>query len=103
MKPKIIKICGITREEDALSAIKYGSNTLGFIFYKKSKRYIEPSKVKKIIQTISNTTINKVGVFVDENPDNINKIAKECQLTHIQLHGDESPALCKQINYPIIK
>lgn len=97
-----VKICGITRLEDALTAQKSGADALGFIFYKKSKRYIEPERAATIIQEL-NPFISKVGVFVDEDTDVINDIASKCGLTHIQLHGQESVSIAQKIHKGIIK
>lgn len=97
-----VKICGITRLEDALFAQESGADALGFIFYKKSKRYIEPEKVAKI-STILNPFISKIGVFVDEEAEHINKICLQCGLTHVQLHGQESVDLAARIDRVVIK
>ena len=97
-----VKICGITRLEDALFAEKSGADALGFIFYKKSKRYIDPSKAAVIISKL-NPFISNVGVFVNESADTINKIASQCGLTHVQLHGDETEEIAKRIDPIVIK
>ena len=97
-----IKICGITNEEDALICEKLGVDYLGFIFYPKSKRFINYQKVKKIIQKL-NVNVNKVGVFVDTKVEEINDIAREIGLTHVQLHGNEHPDEIKGIDFPVIK
>lgn len=80
----------------------YGANALGFIFYKKSKRYIEPNKAIKIIRELSPFTL-KVGVFVNEAPELINKVATDIQLNTVQLHGEESPETVNKILFPVIK
>ena len=97
-----VKICGITRLEDALYAQESGADALGFIFYKKSKRYIETEQVAKISKEL-NPFISKVGVFVDEDPALINKICSQCGLTHVQLHGQEPVELAARINRVVIK
>lgn len=97
-----VKICGITRLEDALLAQESGADALGFIFYSKSKRYIDPENAADIISRL-NPFIMKVGVFVNESVSGINEISTHCGLTHIQLHGGESPDIVSQIKRSIIK
>ena len=97
-----IKICGITRLEDALFAEAVGAHALGFIFYKKSKRYVEPQIAASIIERL-NPFISKVGVFVDENINTINQISSDIGLTHAQLHGGETPEIAQKIERPVIK
>lgn len=97
-----IKTCGITNLEDALLCESEGADALGFILYKKSKRYIEPELVKKIISHLS-PFIMKVGVFVNEPPDFINETVAYLNLNSVQLHGEESPEIARKINLPVIK
>ena len=97
-----IKICGITNLDDALLCESEGADALGFIFYKKSKRYIEPELVKNIVKHLSPFTM-KVGVFVNDSVDFINKTASELNLNAVQLHGEESPDIIEKINLPVIK
>ena len=98
-----VKVCGITNSEDALKAVYYGAWAVGFIFYKKSSRFIEPKIAKKIIEALPKGVIS-VGVFVDESEKNINQIAKECQLRAIQFHGKETPSFCAKFkDYKTIK
>ena len=97
-----IKICGITKLEDAKYCIKLGADAIGFIFYKQSKRYVEPPIAKKIISELP-PFINKVGVFVNEVEKTVNSIAKDLKMSLVQLHGEESPDYVSTINYPVIK
>ncbi|MBI9073299.1 MAG: 3-deoxy-7-phosphoheptulonate synthase [Melioribacteraceae bacterium] len=97
-----IKICGITNIEDALFSSNAGADALGFIFYKKSKRFVEYEKAKEIIALLPERII-KIGVFVNEDNDFINKISAEIGLNEIQLHGDESQADASKIKLPVIK
>ena len=97
-----VKICGITNPGDALFAQNCGADALGFIFYKKSKRYIIPKEVKRIVDDL-NPFINKIGIFVNSTSNEINEIAAYCGLTNIQLHGDETVKFAESINRPVIK
>ena len=97
-----IKICGITNSDDALFCESIGADALGFIFFRKSKRYIKPELAKNIITRLSPFTM-KVGVFVNESVDFINKTASELNLNAVQLHGEESPDIIEKINLPVIK
>ncbi len=98
-KPKI-KICGITNLEDAKAASKLGADYLGFIFYKRSPRYIGEDKAKNIISQIkkSNKDIKFAGVFVNESIEKISKIKKYSNLDFIQFHGDETNDFIKKLN-----
>ena len=89
-----VKICGITNLEDALIAVKLGADALGFIFAP-SPRQIAPQKARAIIRAVSPYT-KTVGVFVDEAPAKVSEIRQHCGFDWIQLHGDESPAFCKE-------
>ena len=88
-----IKICGITNKVDAIDAANLKIEMMGFIFYKKSERYVEPLTAADIINELP-PEIWKVGVFVDEPKDSILKIAEDAMLDTLQFHGDEKPDYC---------
>ena len=89
-----IKICGITRLEDALCAAACGADAVGFIFHEASPRYITPEQAKEIIAQLPGG-IAKVGVFVNREAEEVKRTVEACGLDLIQLHGDESPAYCR--------
>ncbi|MFN8672256.1 MAG: phosphoribosylanthranilate isomerase [Candidatus Sericytochromatia bacterium] len=97
-----IKICGITKIEDALLAIELGAWALGFIFYPKSPRYIEPEKAKEIIEKIPKN-IKTVGVFVNENLEKVEEIGKTTNISTYQLHGEENNDYCEKLSKEVIK
>ena len=99
-QPKV-KICGITNLGDARFAAGAMADYLGFIFYDKSPRYIEPGEAGAIINWIEGP--EKVGVFVNQPLDDVNRIAKESGLDLVQLHGNETLEYCQLVEKPIIK
>jgi len=102
-QPRIkIKVCGTTNLKDALFAVESGVDAIGFIFYKKSPRYILQKDAKDIVAKLP-PFVETVGVFVNETSDRVNRIAEQCKLTAIQLHGDESSAFCRRIKRRVIK
>ena len=96
-----VKICGITDTETAKRACEYGADALGFVFAE-SKRKITPKRAEEIIQELP-ANVLKIGVFVNESVEMIQKIADECGLTHVQLHGDEDNYQIRRLNIPSIK
>lgn len=92
-----VKICGITSIEDALDAIRSGADQLGFNFYEKSPRFIDPSLAKSIIEKLEGRVLT-IGVFVNDSVDRILEIAKSTSLDAIQLHGDEDPLFVRALH-----
>jgi phosphoribosylanthranilate isomerase len=98
-----IKMCGMTNISDARSAVEYGVDALGFIFYPKSRRYVSPEKAKEMIRKLPCDVI-RVGVFVNQEIREVKEIARFCDFNVIQLHGDESPHYCSQFSgFSLIK
>ncbi len=97
-----IKICGITNIEDALLSVDLGANALGFVFYKESKRYIKPDNAKSIISKLP-PFVTTVGVFANQDLDEIKKIKENAGFDVFQLHGDESPDFCMKLEGKVIK
>lgn len=88
-------MCGTTRLEDALAAVRFGVDALGFIFYAKSPRYIDPAKAAAIFRELP-PFIDRVGVFVNAPLSEVMQTAR-LGLSFLQLHGDESPDYCLKI------
>lgn len=97
-----VKICGITREGDAQAAVACGASAVGFIFWPKSPRYIEPERARAIVRTLP-PFVTPVGVFVDEPSDRVNAVADAAGLGAVQLHGDEQPDVLERVNRPVVK
>jgi phosphoribosylanthranilate isomerase len=88
-------MCGTTRAEDALAAVRYGVDALGFIFYAKSPRYISLADAAEIIKKLP-PLIDRVGVFVDAPIEEV-VVAAGAGLSYLQLHGNESVEYCLDI------
>lgn len=92
----IVKICGITREEDALHAVRHGATAVGFVFWPQSPRYIPPARAAAIRRRLPDAVM-AVGVFVNQPPVEVRQAAEEAGVTVIQLHGDETPEYVSQV------
>jgi len=97
-----VKICGITNAEDAAAAVEAGADALGFVFYRKSPRYIEPTLAKQIIMNLP-PLVTPVGVFVNEDQQVVRNLMDDCGLAFAQLHGHESAMYCQELGRPILK
>jgi phosphoribosylanthranilate isomerase len=91
-----VKICGITRLEDAELAIEHGAWALGFILWKPSKRFVDPAVAAGIARQVRRK-VETVGVFVNQTLDEIADRVDILGLTHVQLHGDEGPSFCSAV------
>ena len=96
-----IKICGLTRIEDALQAVEAGADYLGFIFSESSRR-ITIGKAYSIIRDLPRR-IQRVGVFVNAHELFIRQVITQTGLSMIQLHGNETPEFCRSFDLPVIK
>ncbi len=97
-----IKICGITNIQDAAAAVEAGADALGFVFYAKSPRAIEPAVAKRIIADLP-PFILPIGVFVNHEVATIRNVFDECGLALAQLHGDETPTFCESLGRPVLR
>jgi phosphoribosylanthranilate isomerase len=92
--PIQIKICGVTNDKDARACSELGASMIGFNFYPKSSRYIEPKLARRIIEAMW-PGVCAVGVFVDASTDEIRNIADTTGVRSVQLHGSASPETCR--------
>ena len=97
-----VKICGITRLEDAEAAVSCGADALGFIFWPKSPRRVDPDHARAIVSTLP-AFVTAVGVFVDQPVEDVNRIASIARLGAVQLHGNESPDYARSVDRPVVK
>ena len=98
-----VKICGITNIEDALGSLDAGSDGLGFVFYRRSPRYISPQGAADIIRCLPENIL-KFGVFVNSKAEEIKQIAQSSGINVLQFHGDETSIFCKMFDsYRIVK
>jgi phosphoribosylanthranilate isomerase len=88
-----VKICGITNPDDAVSAVDFGADALGFVFFKGSPRFISHKDAAAVIKNLP-SFITTIGVFVDEKPGQIEKIIGITGIDVVQLHGNEPPEMC---------
>lgn len=90
-----VKICGITNPEDAVWVANLGADYIGLVFAKDSKRKINLAKAKEIVAGLP-PYLQKVGLFVNQEAQELLKTISECKLDLIQLHGEESPEYCRR-------
>lgn len=101
-----LKICGLSRLEDIIAVNRHGADYAGFVFFEKSKRYVDPYKANELISLLR-ADIKPVGVFLDEPLDNVVRIARITGVELIQLHGHESEEYVEYVkrtlDRPVIK
>jgi len=97
-----IKICGITRIEDALLAAMLGADAIGLVFYKDSPRVVAIDRAAEIVDALP-PFISVVGLFVDPGPEEIYDVQQQVRLDLLQFHGEEKPHLCNGFEIPYIK
>ncbi|MEH6466443.1 MAG: phosphoribosylanthranilate isomerase [Porticoccus sp.] len=97
-----VKICGITRVEDARAAADAGADAIGLVFYPKSSRYIERSSAVNIARAVG-PFVTVVGLFVNASVEEVASTMSEVDLDLLQFHGDEDVVYCEQFGRPYIK
>ena len=97
-----VKVCGITRVDDALLAGDLGASAVGFVFWPRSPRYLDPAEARRIAARLPGD-VAPVGVFVDPSAEEVRQVVEQVGLAAVQLHGDEPPAFCRELPYRVIK
>jgi len=97
-----VKICGITRVEDARAAIAAGCDAIGLVFYPPSARHVNLETAAEIVAGIP-PFVSVVGLFVDAEPEQINTVLKHVRLDLLQFHGNETPEQCNLYGVPYMK
>ncbi len=97
-----VKICGITNLDDALAAISAGADALGFVFYKKSPRFIEPKEAKEICQKLP-PFIERVGLFVNCSASFVNDVCKESLLSLAQIHFEANEEFYQELEVKYLR
>ncbi len=97
-----IKICGITRPEDAEQALALGADTVGCVFHAASARHVT-AEIAQDIRVAVGDAGTLVGLFVDPTVDQVQAVLDRIELDVLQFHGEESPAFCEQFQRPYLK
>ncbi|SDG98776.1 phosphoribosylanthranilate isomerase [Nitrosomonas sp. Nm132] len=97
-----VKVCGITRVEDALVAVQHGADAIGFVFWPQSARFISPIQAREIVLRLP-PFVSAVGVHVDPSPEWVEETSTIAGVNLLQFHGEESPEFCDQFMLPYIK
>jgi phosphoribosylanthranilate isomerase len=97
-----IKICGITRAEDALAAAQCGADAIGLVFYERSPRHVSVAQAKHLAESLP-PFVTVVGLFVDAEAAFVREVLANVPLDLLQFHGDESPEYCAQFSRPYLK
>jgi len=97
-----VKICGITRLEDAQAAVSLGANAIGFVFWPQSPRFVDPHRARAIAACLP-PFVTPVGLFVNQPREYVGGVASLVRLGAVQLHGDETPEFAASIAAPVIR
>lgn len=97
-----VKICGNVTLKDTMAAVEAGADAVGFVFYARSPRVVSPKAVAAIVSHLP-PFVTPVGLFVNEKPEVVRRIASDCGIRLVQLHGEESPQYCAELKLPVLK
>ena len=98
----LVKICGITRLEDALAAARAGAHAIGLVFYAGSPRCVTPARASEIIRATP-SFVTRVGLFVNASAAEVRSVVAEAPVELLQFHGQETPDFCRQFGRPFVK
>ncbi len=102
MPRPFVKVCGITRAEDAAAAVAAGADAVGFVFAPDSPRRISPARAAEIGRALPER-VARIGVTVDLSPESMRALAEAAGLTAIQAHGEEPETVCRAYPLPTVK
>jgi len=97
-----VKVCGITREEDIRAVVALGVDAIGLVFYRPSPRCVSLERARAIVAATP-PFVATTAVFVNPERDEVEQVVRECGVTLLQFHGDESPEFCEGFSHPYIK
>ena len=97
-----VKICGITRPEDALAVVEAGADAIGLVFYPPSPRAVDLAQAQEIVKAVP-AFVTITALFVNPEPTEVQEILNGVRIDLIQFHGDEDSTFCEQFNSPYIK
>jgi len=97
-----VKICGITRVQDALAAVRLGADAIGLVFYANSPRHVAPQQAREISGALP-PFVTSVGLFVNPAPEEVGVVLQAVHLDLLQFHGEEPPEFCRQFRVPYLK
>jgi phosphoribosylanthranilate isomerase len=97
-----LKVCGITRMADGLHAAQHGATAVGFVFWPRSPRYVSPEAAAEIVAALP-PSVTTVGLFVNESAEHIREVVARTGIRTVQLHGDERPALARELGQPVLR
>ena len=98
----LVKVCGITRLEDAIAAVDAGAHAIGFVFWPDSPRFVDPYRARAIAARLP-PFVTAVGLFVNQPLSHVNGVAALVRLGAAQLHGDETPEFAAGVTAPVIR
>src|SRR5687767_7355938 len=97
-----VKICGITRPEDALAAARAGAHAIGVVFYEPSPRHVTPARAADILRALP-PFVTTVALFVDAGQEEVRAALAKAPVALLQFHGSETPDFCRQFGRPYVK